>query len=63
MRDITVIVKELRRRGYVVKKGGRANHWKVYRNGHLISVMAATPTDHRAIKNIKKYLKRQGVIL
>lgn len=36
-------------------------HYKVLANGNLVTVVAGTPSDHRAIKNAKAQLKKAGL--
>lgn len=61
MREVIALIRQLERKGYTVKRS-RSNHWKVYSpNGRMVSSMAVTPTDTRAISNIKKFLRRAGV--
>ena len=62
MREVTALIRKLRKLGYEVRQGGRTgNHYKVYKGKHLITSMPCTPTDHRTIENIKKYLRKAGV--
>jgi hypothetical protein len=68
--EFTDYLRELARNGYVLERG-RANHWKVYRcdgtvhSGHcrdcrLITVTSSTPSDVRALRNLKAHIKRDA---
>lgn len=61
MKEVIALIKQLERKGYTVKRS-RSNHWKVYApDGRMVSSMAVTPTDTRALFNMRKFLRRNGV--
>lgn len=57
---------DLRRRlealGCNYEMGGKG-HWKVYKDGKLITVMPNTTSDVRAIRNKYCELRRRGIVL
>ena len=57
---IKTILKALQQQGWVVKFGG--SHYKCYPpdKTKAMVVIASTPSDHRAWKNILGFLRRSG---
>lgn len=55
--------RNLEKLGYIFRMGGKG-HWKMYdQDNRLITVMPATTSDVRAIRNKKSELKRLGIVL
>lgn len=51
--------KDLEAQGFTITMG-KGMHWKVYRGKQLVSVMAATPSCPRALRNQLSHLRRAG---
>lgn len=60
-KDWKPLVRELRRAGYKVKPG--SNHHRILnKNGKFVAPLATTPSDHRALKNQRAQLRRNGIL-
>lgn len=60
-KDVRRIVEELETRGWRIVKN---KHWKAYApDGSSPVCMAVTPSDRRALLNIRSVLRRRGVEL
>lgn len=60
MSEYDELINELRRAGATVTRAG-SGHWKISMNG--ITVIAAkSPSDHRAIHNLRAELRRSGLL-
>lgn len=60
-KDFTKLIRQLRKNGYVVemRKGG---HYAVMaRDGQRLVTLPASTSDHRAIKNARALLRRNGI--
>lgn len=60
VRDVDILVREIRRRGHRAELGRRA--WKVYAPLGVV-FLALNPSDWRAVKNMIRDLKRAGLDL
>ncbi|PZG47459.1 hypothetical protein C1I98_13390 [Spongiactinospora gelatinilytica] len=60
-KEIAEIIRALTRQGFEVTMGG-SGHWKVYKDGHLIGSLPATPSDDRGVRNAIAVLRRAGFI-
>ncbi len=60
--DLKPILRELNRRGYRVEKSPRNSHWRVYAPGGIV-FFSSSPSDWRAVRNIRADLKRYGIDL
>jgi predicted RNA binding protein YcfA (HicA-like mRNA interferase family) len=59
-KEIAKILKALTAQGFEVKKGG-SGHWKIYdADGRMVTVLAATPSDPRSVRNAIAVLRRAG---
>lgn len=59
-KEIAKILGELDRQGFTAKLGG-SGHWKIYNaDGRMITVLPATPSDARALRNAIAVLRRAG---
>jgi uncharacterized protein YijF (DUF1287 family) len=62
-RDLNAIFKVIIRQGWRVEQTGK-NHFKCYSpDRKTIITTGGTLSDHRAIANIKSYLRRAGALL
>jgi len=59
--DWKKLIRQLRQQGFEVIQNRRGGHMKVYQDGKLFSVMPATASDSRALRNQKATLRRKGV--
>lgn len=59
-REVDAILKEIQKPAYgcEVVPRGRRGHWKVRRPGYGQLTISPTPSDHRAVDNIRADLKR-----
>lgn len=61
-KEVAKILGELDRQGFTAKMGG-SGHWKIYNpQGRLITVLPATPSDHRGLRNAIAVLRRAGFV-
>lgn len=58
-KEVRDLIRSLERQGAEVTKG-KGGHNKVYRDGNLVYVFGATPSDPRSLKNAKAGLRRVG---
>ena len=63
-KDLRVIIEALIEQGWRFEKSG-SGHIKGFPPDKTMPMvtMAATPSDHRAIKNIKSYIRKSGGIV
>jgi hypothetical protein len=55
---LAAVLRQLRRAGYRVTRA-RSGHWHVRdSNGRLVAVTSATPSDRRAIANLRATVRR-----
>ena len=60
MRDVTRYLARLRKQGYRTEWTGRS-HLKVYApDGHLVTVTGGTPSDRRAVRNLRARVNRDA---
>ncbi len=64
-RDVSEIIRELMRQGWRIRKN---KHWVVYPPLHLNSnrrcvVLASSPSDRRAMLNVRSELRKAGAKL
>lgn len=55
------LVDDLRRAGCTLERTG-SGHIRVTKDGAMVTVIPATSSDHRAIKNARALLRRKGVL-
>ncbi|CAB4203540.1 hypothetical protein UFOVP1382_153 [uncultured Caudovirales phage] len=60
-REVDALVKQIRRLGFTVDKTG-AGHWRVASPSGPI-FMPSTPSDWRAVKNMRAALRRAGIAI
>lgn len=58
-KDLAVLMRQLQAQGFTLEKS-RSNHWKVKRDGRLITAMPCTPGDWRGQKNRLSVLRKAG---
>lgn len=63
-KEIRDIIKQIKKFGKdlgyeVVMDGG--GHWKVLRPGERALSLPCTPSDARTVRNVKAYLRRNGI--
>lgn len=56
-KDVKKYLRWLTHNGFEVKMT-KSSHWKVYRDGTLIAVLPSTPSDHRAMKNVRNLVDK-----
>lgn len=61
-KDIKQLIVKLEKQGLELRRSG-TTHWKVYRDGRLLTTLPSTPSDRRSLLNKRAELKRQGVVL
>jgi transcriptional/translational regulatory protein YebC/TACO1 len=62
MSDLGQLLKKAEEAGWTVVQGKRSSHYKLYApDGKTIVTCGSTLSDHRAIKNIRAMLRRNGV--
>lgn len=60
-KETKALRRRLRKLGYRTVVGG-SGHIKVYdKGGRMVSSFSATASDHRAMNNILKYLRKVGI--
>ena len=59
-KEIKLIVKELKSVGYEVKLN--KGHYKILQNNKTILSFAGTPSDSRAIKNIRSDIRKRKIL-
>jgi len=60
--DLTALLRYLRRRGYTTTRT-RSGHWRIYApDGRLIAITGSTPSDFRALRNLRATVKRSARI-
>jgi hypothetical protein len=59
-KDVRAYCRKLRQRGLDIQLG-RSGHWKIYRDGRLITTLSATPSDYRWMRNAERWLKETEV--
>lgn len=62
-REMADLVKQARRQGCSVEQQKRSNHYKIKVPNGGIVVCAATPSDQRAVLNMRARLRREGLNL
>lgn len=60
MSEYDELINELRRMGATVTLAG-SGHWKISMNGTTV-IAARSPSDHRAIDNVRADLRRAGIL-
>ena len=56
--DMDAALRDLRHRGYTVRRA-RSGHWHVRDGaGRLVAVVSSTPSDVRALRNLRSQLRR-----
>ena len=58
-KEVRQLIKKLERQGFDVDPS-KSGHYKVRKNGRLITTLAGTPSDSRSLKNAMAVLKRAG---
>lgn len=58
-KDLRALFRDLEQRGWSVEVTG-GNHYKLKGPRGQIVFCPGTPSDHRALKNLKAMLRRQG---
>jgi len=59
-KEMKVLVRAAEREGWLVKRTKRGHYQWLPPQGRVI-VTAGTPSDHRALRNIKSDLRREGL--
>lgn len=59
--DYRKLFRRLTARGYQVFHAP-SGHWKIYRNEQLVYTTSFSPSDWRTMRNLKKDLKRKGIL-
>lgn len=58
MTPLAAVLRDLRRAGYSTRLA-RSGHWHIRdRAGHLVAVTGSTPSDHRAVRNLRAHIRR-----
>jgi predicted RNA binding protein YcfA (HicA-like mRNA interferase family) len=58
-KDTRDLIRELQRQGFSVEEA-KSGHYKVRKDGRLVTTLAKTPSDVRSIRNARAILRRHG---
>lgn len=64
-KDVNAVLRRLQSREYgCTVTAMRTGHWRVSKPGHRAISVTASPSDHRALQNLKADVKRHlGIVL
>jgi hypothetical protein len=60
-REVSELIKELRKLGYDIEPTGNNGHWKVRFEGIYMATLPNSPSDKRTMINVRQLLRRIGI--